>query len=306
MAKDILVSVIVPVYQVEKYLARCVDSILNQTYSRLEVILVDDGSRDASGRICDSYAAADPRVRVIHKENGGLSSALNAGIDIAQGDYLEFVDSDDWLEPEAVDILLNEAKTQGVKAVAAGRWDVSARTGEKKKGLCPPRREVISGQEMVRRIFRWENCDSSACDKLFHRSLFRAIRFPLGVACTGSCWMPDRWLWWINPSISIFTAAAALPILPCLKKTFIFPSTRPRSCHILRKTARHFCRRPAICGCVLWCTPFRVWTWHPERIGKPFRSLAGNAARHCAGSFPLFGKAPFLPQRSGSPTACWG
>lgn len=183
MAKDILVSVIVPVYQVEKYLARCVDSILNQTYSHLEVILVDDGSRDASGRICDSYAAADSRVRVIHKENGGLSSARNAGIDIAQGDYLEFVDSDDWLEPEAVEILLTEAQKQNVKAVAAGRWDVSARTGEKKKGLCPPRREVISGQEMVRRIFRWENCDSSACDKLFHRSLFRDIRFPLGVAC---------------------------------------------------------------------------------------------------------------------------
>ena len=96
---------------------------------------------------------------------------------------MEFVDSDDWLEPEAVEILLTEAQKENVKAVAAGRWDVSARTGEKKKGLCPPRREVISGQEMVRRIFRWENCDSSACDKLFHRSLFQDIRFPLGVAC---------------------------------------------------------------------------------------------------------------------------
>ena len=109
MQQDILVSVIVPVYNVEAYLGRCVDSILAQTYRNLEVILVDDGTKDNCDRICDDYAAGDPRIRVIHKENGGLSSARNAGIDIARGDFLEFVDSDDWIEPDAVESLLQTA-----------------------------------------------------------------------------------------------------------------------------------------------------------------------------------------------------
>lgn len=183
MQQDILVSVIVPVYNVEEYLSRCVDSILTQTYRNLEVILVDDGAKDSSGSICDAYAREDSRVRVIHKENGGLSSARNAGIDIAKGDYLEFVDSDDWIEPDAVENLLQMALEHQVELVTGGRWDVKARTGEKKLGLCPQKQEIISGEELASRIFRWDNCDSSACDKLFHRRLFREIRFPLGVVC---------------------------------------------------------------------------------------------------------------------------
>lgn len=183
MEKDILVSIIVPVYNVEEYLGRCVDSILGQTYTNLEVILVDDGAKDSSGDICDAYARQDPRVRVIHKENGGLSSARNAGIDIAKGDYLEFVDSDDWIEPDAVESLLSLALEQNVELVVGGRYDVKAKTGVKKKGLCPVRTEVISGEELVSRIFRWDNCDSAAPDKLFHRRLFAQIRFPHGKVC---------------------------------------------------------------------------------------------------------------------------
>lgn len=183
MQQDILVSVIVPVYNVEEYLARCVDSILAQTYEKLEVILVDDGATDTSGAICDSYEAKDPRVRVIHKENGGLSSARNAGIDIARGEWLKFVDSDDWIEPDAVESLLCLALKHRTELVVGGRWDVKAATGEKRRGLCPRQEEVVSGTEMVRRIFLWDNCDSSACDKLFHRRLFREIRFPLGMVC---------------------------------------------------------------------------------------------------------------------------
>ena len=183
MKQDILVSVIVPVYNVEEYLGRCVDAILAQSYRNLEIILVDDGAKDSSGRICDEYAEKDPRVRVIHKKNGGLSSARNAGIDIARGDYLEFVDSDDWIEPDAVESLLELAVAHQVELVLGGRWDVSSRTGNKKKGLCPRKQEVISGEELVGRIFRWDNCDSSACDKLFSRRLFREVRFPEGVVC---------------------------------------------------------------------------------------------------------------------------
>ena len=95
------ISVIVPIYKVEKYLARCVDSIINQTYKNLEIILVDDGSPDGCGAMCDEYAKKDERIKVIHKENGGLSSARNAGLDIATGDYIAFVDSDDRLSSDA-------------------------------------------------------------------------------------------------------------------------------------------------------------------------------------------------------------
>lgn len=180
MNQDILISVIVPVYNVEAYLPRCVDSILAQTYSNLEIILVDDGTKDASDIICDEYAKKDARVKVIHKENGGLSSARNAGIDIAKGEYLAFVDSDDWIEPEAYETMLALALESGVKLVCAGRYDVSSGSGEKKKGLCPPKQEVIPGEELVRRIFLWDNIDSAAWDKLYHCSLFREIRYPVG------------------------------------------------------------------------------------------------------------------------------
>ncbi|MBR4991213.1 MAG: glycosyltransferase [Oscillospiraceae bacterium] len=183
MQQDILVSVIVPVYKVEAYLGRCVDSILAQTHGNLEVILVDDGSPDRCGMICDEYAEKDPRVCVIHKENGGLSSARNAGIDIAKGEYLEFVDSDDWIEPDAVESLLSAALQHQVDLVIGGRWDVKEKTGEKTVGLCPEKTETVPAEEAVRRIFRWENCDSAAWDKLYHRRLFRQIRYPYGVIC---------------------------------------------------------------------------------------------------------------------------
>lgn len=102
-----LVSVIVPVYRVEKYLRICVDSILAQTYSDLEVILVDDGSPDGCPAICDEYAQQDARVRVIHQKNAGLSAARNAGLDLCQGEYITFIDSDDFVHPRFVELLLN-------------------------------------------------------------------------------------------------------------------------------------------------------------------------------------------------------
>ena len=107
-----LISVIVPIYKVEPYLRQCVDSIINQTYKNLEIILVDDGSPDGCPQICDDYAAKDTRVKVIHKENGGLSSARNAGLDIATGDYIAFVDSDDYLETTMYNDLYELIKSQ--------------------------------------------------------------------------------------------------------------------------------------------------------------------------------------------------
>ena len=183
MNRETLLSVIVPVYNVEECLGRCVDSILAQTYSHLAVILVDDGAKDKSGAICDDYAARDSRVKVIHKENGGLSSARNAGLDAAQGEYIAFVDSDDWITTDAYAHMLSLARKYDVKLVCGGRYDVSGKTGEKTLGLCPTREEVISAEELAGRIFLWDGCDSSACDKLYHRSILENYRFPEGKVC---------------------------------------------------------------------------------------------------------------------------
>ena len=105
--KNPLISVIVPVYKVEQYLHRCVDSILAQTYTNLEIILIDDGSPDRSGAICDEYAAKDSRIRVIHQKNAGLGAARNAGLDVCSGEYIAFVDSDDTLPEDALEQLIN-------------------------------------------------------------------------------------------------------------------------------------------------------------------------------------------------------
>ena len=115
-----LISVIVPIYNVEKYLNKCIDSIINQTYKNLEIILVDDGSPDNSGNICDEYSKKDNRIKVIHKENGGVSSARNVGINNATGNWISFIDSDDWIEENYFEILLNKAKNENADIVICG------------------------------------------------------------------------------------------------------------------------------------------------------------------------------------------
>ena len=180
MNRETLLSVIVPVYNVEEYLVRCVDSILAQTYDHLEVILVDDGSSDGSGAICDDFAAKDSRIKVIHKKNGGLSRARNAGLDVAAGEYITFVDSDDWIEEDSYEHLLGLMARYQVQLVCGGNMDVDGGTGEKTLGVCPKKEEVVTAEEFVGRMFLWQGVDSSVCDKIFHRSLLEGFRFPEG------------------------------------------------------------------------------------------------------------------------------
>ena len=177
-----MISVIIPVYNVAAFLERCLDSVLAQEAIR-EILLVDDGSTDGSGGICDRYAQTDPRITVIHKENGGLSSARNAGLDRARGEYVAFLDSDDYLEPGTYGILLGAALEHQCDLVCAGRYDLDEATGLKTPGLCPEKEEVISGRELASRIFTWQNVDSAAWDKLYRRSLFDGIRYPEGKIC---------------------------------------------------------------------------------------------------------------------------
>ena len=130
-SKQPKVSIVVPIYNVEKFLCQAVDSILNQSLKDIEIILVDDGSPDNCGKICDKYADKDPRVRVIHQKNGGLGSAYNSGIKAASGEYIGFVEPDDWIEPEMYEVLYNNAKKYNTDATKCDFY-VYDSTAEKK------------------------------------------------------------------------------------------------------------------------------------------------------------------------------
>lgn len=179
-----LVSVIIPVYNVEPFLRRCVDSVINQTYAEIEIILVDDGSSDKSGTICEEYADVDTRIRVVHKENGGLSNARNVGIDISVGKYIMFVDSDDWIRKDCVEILLaalQYGKTQ-ISACAYLKTDEYRNDNvDSAKGVdIHDTAEIWTLDDAYRHLFLNQGIDHSACAKLYKRSLFQEIRFPPG------------------------------------------------------------------------------------------------------------------------------
>ena len=176
------ISIIVPIYNVEQYLRQAVDSIRCQTYTNLEIILVDDGSPDNSGAICDEYAKADSRIKVIHKQNGGLSDARNAGIAAASGAYLGFVDSDDFIEPEMFQKLYDALVTHDAQmSVCSFRYVGGL---DERNSKIDIRDEVLSGQEIL-----LEKCMSKyawgwvcAWNKLYRKEMFQELRYPVGKA----------------------------------------------------------------------------------------------------------------------------
>ena len=142
-----LITVIVPVYNILDYLPRCVHSITAQTYSHLEIILVDDGSTDGTGELCDRLAEEDGRIRVFHKENGGSSSARNLALEHASGEYVGFVDSDDYISPDMYERLLQGIRQFQASAAQVGRDETDAR-GDRLPDICvPPREPVAMGDE---------------------------------------------------------------------------------------------------------------------------------------------------------------
>lgn len=180
MSNPFLISVIVPVYNIEQYLERCVRSIMEQTYRDLEILLVDDGSTDQSGAICDRLAGEDARIRVFHKENGGSSSARNLGIANAKGEYLGFIDSDDHIEPDMYEILASGIKKYGLRMAQISRDEVDE-NGNRMPDVCiPPKEEcLITDEEMMRELLTHRG-DASFCTRLTHRDLFTEQVFPEG------------------------------------------------------------------------------------------------------------------------------
>ena len=180
MKQDILLSIIVPVYNIEEYLERCINSIRQQTWKNLEILLVDDGSLDASGAICDRMAKEDERIRVFHKKNGGSSSARNLGIANAKGEWLGFVDSDDWIEPQMYEKLIHAALKHGVNIAQASRDEIDE-DGNLRPDVCtPPDKQVVCGAEDFLKELLMHRGDCSFCTKLVKRELFENRGFPEG------------------------------------------------------------------------------------------------------------------------------
>lgn len=173
-----LISIIIPVYKVEAYLKNCIESVIGQTYKNLEIILVDDGSPDNCSKICDEYASIDNRIKVIHKENGGLSSARNAGLDIATGDYLSFIDSDDFVSKEFIEKLhslcVNNDTEISICDYMQFQDEVELKDVEVKIDTYSPHgiQKNMYSNDYAKMVVVW--------NKLYKKSLYENLRFPIG------------------------------------------------------------------------------------------------------------------------------
>lgn len=175
-----MISVIVPAYNVEPYLEKCVESLVRQTYKELEIILVNDGSTDGTGALCDRLALTDERIKVIHKKNGGASDARNVGINVAEGEFYSFIDGDDFIEPDTYECMVAEMRNPDVSIVAAGLIDVDI------QGITTfrvsPRRQTLTKEEAFKDIFGGKGyITQSSGNKLFRSSLFEKIRYKKGI-----------------------------------------------------------------------------------------------------------------------------
>ena len=179
--EKIIFSVIIPVYNVEKYLRKCVDSVLAQDNANMEVILIDDGSPDNSGAICDEYAEKDTRVKVIHKENGGLSTARNVGLDIARGEFITFVDSDDYLLPNTFIPNLDYIKKHPEVDCLQFPMIHDVRIEFAKKYTHLKKERTLIGNDIFINWWDGDVITYCVCGKIFKREIFSDIRFPIDV-----------------------------------------------------------------------------------------------------------------------------
>lgn len=183
MEKQEIISIIVPVYNVESYFPKCIESICNQTYYNLEIILVDDGSTDESGTMCDQYAQKDKRIKVIHKKNGGLADARNVGIEVATGEYLAFVDSDDYIHPQMYEIFYRGIQKNNAQMAVCQFQDVEEnevcfKTLKHKKEWI-----IIESEDEKFKYSLGDYttvCFTVAWNKLYRAELFKDIRYPYG------------------------------------------------------------------------------------------------------------------------------
>ena len=181
MYKD-LISVIIPVYNVSGYLDRCISSVINQTYRNLQIILVDDGSTDGSGELCDYYAARDVRIEVIHKKNGGAADARNRGLEAADGKYIGFVDGDDYIAEDMYECLYVKMMAGTYDIACCGRTDLYEESFHVKAHKSFVKKSVVymNREQAIKSLCLYDGMDFSPCDKLYVKDLFDGVRFPPG------------------------------------------------------------------------------------------------------------------------------
>jgi glycosyltransferase involved in cell wall biosynthesis len=189
MNKD-KVSIVVPIYKVEKYIHRCIDSIVNQTYSNLEIILVDDGSPDSCGEIADQYQKTDPRIRVVHKQNGGLSDARNHGMNLVTGDFIMFVDSDDWLAEEMIAMMIKNSLAYQADVVQSAFYyaydDKLLVDHRHHQENDPP--VILNNKMLMYELIKNEKVKNFAWGKLFRTALIKDTLFEKGVLFEDVFW----------------------------------------------------------------------------------------------------------------------
>lgn len=168
------ISVIIPVYNVEKYLEECIQSVIEQTYKNLEIILIDDGSEDGSGRICDEYAKRDSRIKVIHKENLGVSIARNTGLEVVNGHYISFIDGDDYINKDYFEKLLKKIKEEDVQCVICGFNRIYNGTSEI---VTYKENTIYSKEKFLEKILNVQGGIGTACGKLWEKEAINSIRF---------------------------------------------------------------------------------------------------------------------------------
>ncbi|WP_295363468.1 glycosyltransferase family 2 protein [uncultured Succinivibrio sp.] len=179
ISTSFLISVIVPIYKVEKYLGKCIESIIRQSYSNLEIILVDDGSPDRCGAICDEYARKDSRIKVIHQDNMGLSVARNTGLNIATGEYITFVDSDDWIDQNFIKLLLKSMLKSNAQIAVTSLLNVYEDGTTKSNTLILSEIRLSKTEGLACYLFNGY-LTPCACGKLWKKNLWEGIRFPEG------------------------------------------------------------------------------------------------------------------------------
>ena len=175
-----IISVVIPIYNMEKYLNKCIESVINQTYRNLEILLIDDGSTDNSPGMCDEWAKKDNRIKVFHKTNGGLSDAKNYGIEHASGKFIGFVDSDDWIEENMYEELYKEAMDNNADIIICGRY---LEFSNCKIIQSASKKSIMTGKEAIIKMDSFGEFDMSSCDKMYRIELFENIRFPYGKKC---------------------------------------------------------------------------------------------------------------------------
>lgn len=176
-----LISIIIPVYNVEKYLEKCLDSVIHQSYENIEIILVNDGSTDTSGEICKKYSEKDKRIVLFNQENAGLSAARNTGIEICKGEYIAFVDSDDWVEKDYILKMYTECKNKNVDIVICGFNKVNENNDLILDESSKLRKRTIDNKNKFDLLFNENNLETIlAWNKLYKRKIFNTLRYPVG------------------------------------------------------------------------------------------------------------------------------